>query len=159
MHAFNRLGMKWCSSSTALCTQVVKKEWGFVGQQETDAVATSEGYKAHFSTSLAAGTNTYCLDFSGASSKALVKEIQGNDDGYLLGKLRDSAHNYLYIIANSAVMNGYSTDSKVVSVTPWWQPAMYCAIAVFAILELLFLALLVRGKRKESVQVEEVQKS
>lgn len=159
MHAFNRLGMKWCSSSTALCTQVVKKEWGFVGQQETDAVATSEGYKAHFSTSLAAGTNTYCLDFSGASSKALVKEIQGNDDGYLLGKLRDSAHNYLYIIANSAVMNGYSTDSKVVSVTPWWQPAMYCAIAVFAILELLFLALLVHGKRKENVQVEEVQKS
>lgn len=158
MHAFNRLGMKWCSSSTALCTQVVENEWGFVGQQETDAVATTEGYRTHFATSLAAGTNTYCLDFSGASSKALVKEIQENDDGYLLGKLRDSAHKYLYIIANSAVMNGYSTDSKVVSVTPWWKPAMYSAIAVFAILEILFIVLLVRGKRKENVQIEEVQK-
>lgn len=158
MHAFNRLGMKWCSSSSALCTQVVENEWGFIGQQETDAVATAEGYKTHFATSLAAGTDTYCLDFSGVSSKALVKEIQDNDDGYLLGKLRDSAHSYLYIIANSSVMNGYSTDSKVVSITPWWQPAMYGAIAVFAVLEILFIVLLVRGKRKDNVQVEEVQK-
>lgn len=158
MHAFNRLGMKWCSSSSALCTQVAENEWGFTGQQETDAVATAEGYKAHFATSLAAGTNTYCLDFSGASSRALVKEIQDNDDGYLLGKLRDSAHSYLYIIANSAVMNGYSTDSKVVSITPWWQPAMYAAIAVFAVLEILFIIMLVRSRKKTSIQVEEVQK-
>lgn len=158
MHAFNRLGMKWCSASTALCTQVLGNGWGFNGQQETDAVATAEGYKAHFATTLAAGTNTYCLDFSGASSKALVKEIKANDDGYLLGKLRDSAHNYLYIIANSAVMNGYSTDSKVVSITPWWQPAMYAAIAVFAVLEILFLAILIRSRRKAAIKVEEVQK-
>lgn len=158
MHAFNRLGMKWCSSSSALCTQVLANEWGFKGHQETDAVASAEGYKTHFATSLAAGTNTYCLDFSGASSKALVKEIQDNDDGYLLGKLRDSAHNYLYIIVNSSVMNGYSTDSKVESVTPWWQPAMYTAIAVFAVLEILFLVLLTRGKRKENIQDQEVQK-
>lgn len=158
MHAFNRLGMKWCSSSSALCTQVLANEWGFKGHQETDAVASAEGYKTHFATSLAAGTNTYCLDFSGASSKALVKEIQDNDDGYLLGKLRDSAHNYLYIIVNSSVMNGYSTDSKVESVTPWWQPAMYTAIVVFAVLEILFLVLLTRGKRKENIQDQEVQK-
>lgn len=72
MHGFNRLGMKWCSSSEALCTQVLRNEWGFYGQQETDAVATDEGYRAHFTTSLAAGTNTYCLDFSGASSRAIT---------------------------------------------------------------------------------------
>ncbi len=41
MHGFNRLGLVWCSSSKALCQQVIEKEWGFVGQQETDAVARS----------------------------------------------------------------------------------------------------------------------
>lgn len=158
MHAFNRLGMKWCSSSTALCTQVVRNEWGFLGQQETDAVAVAEGYKAHFPTSLAAGTNTYCLDFSGASSRALASEIQKNDDGYLLGKLRETAHYYLYTIANSSIMNGYSVNSKVVSVTPWWQPVMYGVIAAFAVLELLCIAMLVRGKKKSDIQAEEVQK-
>lgn len=158
MHAFNRLGMEWCSSSTTLCTQIIQNEWGFMGQQETDAVATSEGYRAHFDTSLAAGTNTYCLDFSGASSAALTKIIKDNDDGYLLGKLRDAAHHYLYIIANSSVMNGYSTDSKVVSILPWWKPVMYSVIAVFALLDILCIVLLVRSKRKHAVQVEEVQK-
>lgn len=157
MHAFNRLGMKWCSSSTTLCTQILRGEWGFIGQQETDAVATTEGFKTHFATSLAAGTNTYCLDFSGASSAALIKEIKANDDGYLLGKLRDTAHRYLYIVVNSSVMNGYSTDSVVVVVTPWWQPVMYCLIALFTALEILFLGLLAREKRKAVIKVEEVK--
>lgn len=158
MHGFNRLGLKWCSSSEALCDAILRGEWGFLGQQETDAVATDEGYRAHFTTSLAAGTNTYCLDFSGASSRAIVAAIQSNDDGYLLGKLRDSAHYYLYIIANSSIMNGYSTDSVVEAVTPWWQPTMYTVIAVFAVLDILLIALLVRGRR-EKIQIEEVQKS
>ena len=158
MHGFNRLGMKWCSSSEALCTQVLRNEWGFYGQQETDAVATDEGYRAHFTTSLAAGTNTYCLDFSGASSRAITAAIESNDDGYLLGKLRDSAHYYLYIIANSSIMNGYSVDSKVVAVTPWWQPTMYVIIGVFAVLDIFLIVILVRGKRKDTIRVEEVQK-
>ena len=158
MHGFNRLGMKWCSSSEALCTQVLRNEWGFYGQQETDAVATDEGYRAHFTTSLAAGTNTYCLDFSGASSRAITAAIESNDDGYLLGKLRDSAHYYLYIIANSSIMNGYSVDSKVVAVTPWWQPTMYVIIGVFAVLDIFLIVMLVRGKRKDTIRVEEVQK-
>lgn len=156
MHGFNRLGLKWCSSSEALCTEVLRGEWGFLGQQETDAVATDEGYRAHFTTSLAAGTNTYCLDFSGASSRAIVSAIEENDDGYLLGKLRESAHYYLYIIANSSIMNGYSTDSVVESVTPWWQPAMYTVIGVFAVLDIFLIVMLVRGKRKEKIRVEEV---
>ena len=158
MHGFNRLGMKWCSSSEALCTQVLRNEWGFYGQQETDAVATDEGYRAHFTTSLAAGTNTYCLDFSGASSRAITAAIESNDDGYLLGKLRDSAHYYLYIIANGSIMNGYSVDSKVVAVTPWWQPTMYVIIGVFAVLDIFLIVILVRGKRKDTIRVEEVQK-
>lgn len=156
MHGFNRLGMKWCSASTALCTQVVRNEWGFEGFQQTDAVASTEGYRTHFSTTMAAGTNSYCLDFSGASTQALVKEIEENDDGYLLGKLRESVQYYLYSLANGAAMNGYSENSKVVAVTPWWQPTMYAAIAVFAVLEILCLVMLIK-ERKIKVHVEEVQ--
>lgn len=156
MHAFNRLGMKWCSASTALCTEVVRNEWGSLAWQQTDAVASAEGYKTHFATTLAAGTNSYCLDFSGASTRAIVSAIKDNDDGYLLGKLRDSIHYYLYGIANGSIMNGYSTDSKVVSVTPWWQPVMYATVAVFAGVTLLCVIMLVRSKRKAEVHIGEV---
>lgn len=158
MHGFNRLGMVWCSASTALCTQIVENEWGFVGQQETDAVGSGEPYKTHFATTLVAGTDTYCIDFSGASSAALLEQITSTDDGYLLGKLREAVHDYLYIIANSSVMNGYSTNSVVESVTPWWQPAMYAIIGVFAVLDIFLIVMLVRGKKKDTVRVEEVQK-
>ncbi len=157
MHGFNRLGMVWCSASETLCTQIVENEWGFVGQQETDAVASGEPYKVHFATTLAAGTDTYCLDFAGSSSRALVQQITETDDGYLLGKLRESAHDYLYIIANSAVMNGFSTNSKVVSITPWWQSLMYALIAVFAILDIACVVLLVKKEKKAEIIVEEAQ--
>lgn len=158
MHAFNRLGMTWSSASEALCTQVVRNEWGFIGFEETDAVAGENTFKTHFTSTLNAGTNVYCLDFAGNSSRAVVGAITANDDGHLLGKLRETAHYYLYTIANSATMNGYSTDSKVVSVTPWWKPVMYTVIGVFAVLEILFLALSVKSRKKSEIIVEEADK-
>lgn len=156
MHGFNRLGLVWCSASAALCTNIVENEWGFTGQQETDAVGSGEPYKMHFASTLVAGTDTYCLDFSGESSAALAEQITSTDDGYLLGKLREAVHDYLYIIANSSVMNGFSTDSVVESVTPWWQPAMFGIIGAFAVLDIFLIVMLVRGKKKDTVRVEEV---
>ena len=158
MHAFNRLGMTWSSASEALCTQVVRNEWGFMGFEETDAVAGGDTFTTHFTSTLNAGTNVYCLDFAGDSSRAIVSAITANDDGHLLGELRETAHYYLYTIANSAIMNGYSTDSKVVSVTPWWKPVMYTVIGVFAVLELLFLALSAKNRKKSEIIVEEADK-
>jgi beta-glucosidase len=157
MHGYNRIGLEWCSASEALCTQVLENEWGFVGQQETDAVADPTGtYKGHFATTLVAGTDNYCLDFSGLSTAGVVQLITSNDDGYLLGKLRKSVHDYLYTVANSNIMNGYSANSKVVSITPWWQTAMKAIIAVFAVLDILCIAMLIRSKtkKKENIQVE-----
>ncbi len=158
MHAFNRLGLVWCSADTALCTQVVENEWGFIGQQETDAIASGENtYETHFASSIMAGTDTYCLDFAGISSQAVAKQIKETDDGDLLEKVREAAHNYLYTVANSSVMNGYSTDSKVVSITPWWQPLMYALIAVFAVLDLASLVMLFRAPKKNRIIAEEVE--
>lgn len=157
MHGFNRLGLVWCSSNTALCTQVLEKEWGFVGQQETDAVGAPAGtYKEHFVPAIIAGTDNFCLDFSGNSSRTLVSAIKDNDDGYLLGALRKSVHDYLYIAANSNIMNGYSVNSKVVSVTPWWQPLMYGLIAAFAVLDVLCLIMLFRKRfsKKSNINME-----
>lgn len=158
MHGFNRVGLKWCSSSVELCTNVLIDEWGFQGMQETDAISTGPAYQRHTPSSLMAGTDIYCLDFDGVSTSGILEVIRTNDDGDLQQRLRNATKNHLYILANSSVMNGYSADSKIVMITPWWQPAMYSAIAVFAVLEILFLVLLIRGKRKENIQNQEVQK-
>ena len=159
MHGFNRLGMVWCSSSLALCTNVAVNEWGFVGHQETDALGQAENpYKTHYATSLMAGTDSWCIDFTGASSRGLLTQIQETDDGLLLGKLREAVHDNLYMVANSAMMNGYSTNSVIESVIPWWQPTMYVVIGVFAVLDIVLIAMLVRSRKKDVIRLEEVQK-
>ena len=157
MHGFNRLGMVWCSANRSLCTQVAVNEWGFIGQQQTDAVASNEGYVNHFASSLMAGTDNYCLDFAGKSARTVAGQIMETDDGDLLEKVREADHEYLYIIANSAVMNGYSTNSRVVSITPWWKPLMNGLICAFGILELFSLGMMLFKKPKEKIIVEEEQ--
>lgn len=149
MQAFNRLGLKWCSSSEALCTEIAVNEWGFQGIQITDAIAYGGQYKRYFSTSLSVGTDCWCIDFNKDVPAALVEEITKNDDGNLLRMLRESAHEFYYVVANNAVMNGYGSNSKVVSITPWWQPAMYVIIVVVAVLDMLCIAMLILGKRKK----------
>ncbi|MCC8128486.1 MAG: glycoside hydrolase family 3 C-terminal domain-containing protein [Clostridiales bacterium] len=154
MHGYNRLGMKWCSASIELCTYVIEDEWGFVGKQISDCIAPGYTYFLHFASSLEAGCDCYCLDFAGLSPASVVAQIEETDDGDLLNLLRDAAHDDLYIAANSALMNGYSADSTIVSVTPWWQPTMYAIIAVCAVLEVLCLAMMLRKNLKKNPDKE-----
>ena len=153
MHGFNRLGLDWCSTSSALLGGVAEQEWGFVGQQETDAVASAEsGYKGDYLSALVAGTDTFCLDFSGVSGRTIQQSIEDNDDGFLLSALRQSAHNYLYTVTNSSVMTGYTTESKVVAVTPWWIPLGYGVLTLLGVLFAACLWGLYREGKKHSVK-------
>ncbi len=155
MQGFNRLGLIGCSLSTALNTSVIRNEWGFTGHIETDATGgATEGYRAHYTSALVSGTDSFCLDFTGASTAKILDVINTTDDGNLLSYLRNAAHNILYDVANSNVMNGYDVDSKVVSVTPWWQPVMYSAIALFAVLDILSLVLLTLSRKKANITNE-----
>lgn len=148
MQAFNRLGLVGSFAKPALNVQVMRNEWGFKGHIETDAIAgAEEGYKSHYETMLASGTDSFCLDFPGISSIVIAESIRNNDDGVLLGHLRRAAHDILYNIANSNVVNGQSVSSQVVAITPWWQPTFYGLIALFSVLEILSLLLLFRSKK------------
>lgn len=149
MQGFNRLGLVGCSLSTPLNTEVVRNEWGFRGHIETDAVAgAQEGYKSHYVSMFVSGTDSFCLDFAGLSSKKVVEAIHANDDGNLLAHLRRAAHNILYNIVNSNVMNGHSANTIVVSITPWWQPFLYTLITLFALLTIISLVMLTLGKNR-----------
>ena len=159
MHGFNRIGMKWCSASEELCTNVLVNEWGFQGMQETDAIYLGLPYHCHYETTLAAGTDFYCFDIEEGAAYVIPKAIKENDDGNLLQILREATRDHLYIVANSSIMNGYSENSKVVSITPWWKIVMGVLIVVFAILDVTNIVLLARSKRKGDVKIEEVRNS
>ncbi len=153
MQGFNRLGLIGCSASKALTTSVLRNEWGLQGIIITDASAgATEGYRANYIDQLVAGTDTWCIDFSDESAKAVKSWIKATDDGYLLQELRRAAKNIFYCTANSSAMNGYSSGSKVVSITPWWQPVLYAVIAVFSLLTVLSLIILIISKIKGKKQ-------
>lgn len=154
MQSFNRLGLVWSSSSKELCTQVIRNEWGFKGQEETDGVAGG-AYKSHFTSSLTAGTTNYCIDPTGASSTAILNAINETDDGYLVQCLRDAVKNYHYMLSRTILVNGMSTEATIQTVTPWWQKALYGVEAVFALLTVLCAVLFLRAKKStEVIKVE-----
>lgn len=150
MQAFNRLGLLWSSSNPAMCTQVLRNEWGFKGVEETDAVVGLV-YKTHFTTSLSAGTTTYCFDFTRQSAPTLIQAIRTNDDGDLLQSLRSAVKHYHYMLSRSNFINGLSEQATVVSVMPWWQTGLYAVDGVFAVLTLGALFMMVRGKRRDEL--------
>jgi beta-glucosidase len=79
--------------------------------------------------------------------------ITENDDGHLLAALRKSAHDYLYIMADSILMNGYSPEARIISVTPWWVTLMRVMTGGFGALEVLFILLMLcrnYGKEREA---------
>ncbi len=154
MQSFNRLGLTWSSSSYALNTQVLRNEWGFKGQVETDGVAGGS-YKSHFSTSLTAGTTTYCIDPTGSSTAAILQEITANDDGYLLGCLRDAVKNYHYMLSRTNLTNGLSVNSTIRSVMPWWQTALYVLDVVMAVLTAGCAVMLFRSGRHPVIEVKD----
>lgn len=134
MQAFNRQGVVFSSSCYELNITVLREEWGFVGEIITDASSgATSGYKAHYVTSMANGTNIYCLDGESVGGGIIAKYIQENDDGFILGRLRESAKHTAYALSRSSAINGLADDTVVREVTPAWQNALIAAICVMAI--------------------------
>ena len=149
MQAFNRLGFMGCSVSEGLNKGVVRGEWGYVGHIETDAIGNvTQGYKTAFTSMLAAGTDSFCLDTQRQAPKAIMASIIDNDDGYLISQLRRAAKNILFNDVNSNIINGLNSNSVIVQITPWWQPMLYGVIGLFALLTAWSLTMLTLAKIK-----------
>lgn len=160
MQSFSRLGVKWASHSYALNTVVLRNEWGWTGNIVTDAAPMRDissegtGYKNHSPEGFAAGTEQWCLDGNGGHGKATLEIAKETNDGYLVERMVDAAISWEYAISRSCIINGMAPGDKVVPVTPWWQVALYWAIAVCAVLTAAAAAMLVvseiKGERKEA---------
>lgn len=108
MSALNRLGPTWVGGHYGLLTNVLRKEWGFVGAVVTDSYigsfsSTDQMIRAGGDLALgyAINANEFNLDTEGATFRTY---------------LRNSTHNVLYVMANSMAMNtGYATPPDVIS--------------------------------------------
>ncbi|MCD8040353.1 MAG: glycoside hydrolase family 3 C-terminal domain-containing protein [Clostridia bacterium] len=116
MTSFNRAGCTWTSASSELMLNVIRDEWDFDGFAITDASSGNGAYYMTYYDGIMNGTNLY--DGTGTST-SLDKY---KSSARFANMMRESCHRILYVVCNySAAMNGISSNTKIVAVTPWWQ--------------------------------------
>lgn len=153
MTAFNRIGAVWSGACDALLTGWLRDEAGMTGFAVTDMYEGDYMSKPH---EVLAGNDipdnfpgTTGTNTSGASTDNLGFEFAdyGPDgatpNAQVARALRESSHRILYTVLHSRGMDGIGSNTKIVSVTPWWQTALSAAQIAFALLSVVSVGLLV----------------
>ena len=141
MSSFNRIGTTWAGGSYALCTAVLRNEWGFDGMVISDFNANTTYMYADMMIR-AGGDLNLCQDGLPSTSAEKLTATQAS-------VIRTAAKNILYVINNSSAMNGDYTYG----LAPW-ETVMYIADGVIAVLLLLwgFLSFRKAGRNRAAAK-------
>jgi beta-glucosidase len=137
MCGFNRIGCRYNLTNEHLLTNVLKGEWGFNGNVCGDAW-TEQSFQGHYVEELVSGLD-YDVWNNKAYAAAIKTEIDGGD-GYVLQALRLAAKHNMYASSRTIAVNGLTSNSVVVKITPWWQTAMVVASGVLGAITVLSFA-------------------
>ncbi len=158
MQSFERLGVRYASSSYALNTNILREEWGWTGNIVTDAVFNArEGYKSHYVTMQASGTQQYCLDYGGWSGQTLKTYIIEHDDGHILGLMQQGAKDWYYGLANSPAMNGIPKNSHIEYARPLWSILTISVTTVLSVLTVGSSLLLILSAKRQHQEVSKTK--
>ncbi len=124
MTAFNRIGAVW-SSAHGYVNTVLRGEFGMRGFAVSDY--WQRGYMTMAASLLGGG------DLPDGNVK---NELEAYASGYgdFAWLMRESAKRILYTVAGSNAMNGMTTNTRILTITPWWQPAIDTVVTVMAAL-------------------------
>jgi hypothetical protein len=150
MGAFNRLGLVWTGHHSNLWKNVMEGEWGFRGNVTTD-FGQKQGSLMEPLLAYEAGTHMFCT--SGTGFAKYLEGVGIRNDAKLMANMREAIHRQLYNFANSAAMNGMTSDSYIVTIATWYESLLLGLTIGSAILVACSLALLgqnVLAKRKEN---------
>ena len=154
MTAFNRIGAVWSGACYPLITGWLRGEAGMSGFAVTDMYEGDYMSKPH---EVLAG-NDIPDNYPGTTGTAVSTDGSGTLLGFefadygpngatpnaqVARALRESSHRILYTVLHSRGMDGISENTRIVSVTPWWQTAINVALIVFAVLSAASVILLV----------------
>ena len=71
------------------------------------------------------------------------------DDPAIANAMRQATHRILYTVANSNAMNGFTEETEIVAVTPWWQTALYVVDALVTVGCVACVVMLVKAIRRK----------
>ena len=143
MNSFARVGVVWSGAHEGLMTEVLRNEWGMKGFALTDYSNTGNTFDIKLG--VMAGTDAWDCSAEGSGTwSAKLAATNGTGDAALAQAMRQATHRILYVVANSAAMNGLSTSSKIVKNIPWWRALIYAVLALGVILLALSIFLIAK---------------
>lgn len=136
MASFARLGTRYGGSNYGLMHEILREEWGFTGFVETDSAFNQEYMTTAEARAEAviAGTDFW---MDGSPS---VQWANYATNARVCQAVRESTHRYLYTFLHSSLMNGVSSNTQIIKVTPKWKTALHVASLVTGILTALLFA-------------------
>lgn len=152
MTSFNRLGAVWSGALYNLQTAWLRGEAGMTGFEVTDMYDGSYMSKPH---EVLAGNDipdnypgtTGTVTTGGASDLGYEFAAYGpgasHENAQIARAMRESAHRILFTVLHSRGMDGISSDTRVVQITPWWTTVLTAAQVVLAILSLFGVVILI----------------
>ena len=137
MSSFSRFGVQAAPACTALGTDFLRGECGMKGIIVTDAYGDMDGsqdcdpYFEQVYGILVGGS-----DLPDGSTPKTDGHFERFKNGYseMAWAMRLAAKRICYQTTWSNAMNGISSTTQIVRITPWWQSALYTADAIFIIL-------------------------
>jgi len=116
MVSFNRIGLYWSGMCKGLMTECLRNEFGMHGIAVTDMWHGSATPYMNAAAMLIAGTN---LVDGGVKAAGNFDPLKTNHAD-VAWAMRESLHRILYTAVHSNVMNGISSNSIIVPITPIW---------------------------------------
>ena len=154
MSGFNRWGATWSGSYSALQTDYLRGELGMRGMSITDYAGSSKYMDVR--DGLIAGSDIW----DSPDPKIHTQQAANyKDDAYIVTQMREAMHKILYTVVNSNAMNGLSDADRLVSVTPWWQTAIYGLIGFCSVLTVGSAVMLGRSikRQKANSSIQQVE--
>ena len=146
MASFTRIGASYCPASKALLTDFLRGELGMSGFVVTDMY--SIGYRTeHMPTFMMAGTDIPDGELTSQTPYAAYATGYGN----FAQRMREAAKRILYTTVHSNAMNGISSNTRIIQITPDWMVALLSVDVAFGVLWVLGLsyATVIKVKNKK----------
>ena len=157
MASFSRFGLEAAAACPALAEDFLRGECGMKGLIVTDAYGDMDGSQncdPYFEQVY--GTYVGGSDIPDGGTPQSGEHFVKYETGYgkMAWAMRLAAKRTMFHTLWSNAMNGISSSTQIVRLTPWWQKALYVADAVVGILFLLSAIWLITGavseKKKQS---------
>jgi beta-glucosidase len=144
MSSFNRIGSTWTGGSKALCTDLLRGEWGFIGSVITDY---NDEPQMHVEQGVVAGN-----DLMLANESTLASKFADINNPSTVKAMRQAVKNIVYSIVNSNAVNGLSDGTTVTYGLAPWRMALYAADAALVVLAGVCIAVGVVVSKKKNAE-------